>query len=167
RLGLLDEYSRTAMTATNATYTTNPPAATQPADQPGGAVSDNSQRANPTGPTVMYTVQEGDTLADIAARYSTSASALAGLNYLSDPAQLRPGQELKVPDRGPGGVSQLGQTSAGVGAGSTTRVYRVQPGETLAEIAIRLGTTTAEIARLNSLANPGDIAPGQELLVPA
>lgn len=44
-------------------------------------------------------------------------------------------------------------------------VHIVQPGETLAGIAARYGTTVAELMRLNSLRNPDLIYAGQRLLV--
>ena len=46
-------------------------------------------------------------------------------------------------------------------------VYRVQPGDTLWEIAIRFSTTVDELVRLNGIANPSLIRAGPELRLPA
>ncbi|HWQ36857.1 MAG TPA: transglycosylase SLT domain-containing protein [Blastocatellia bacterium] len=48
---------------------------------------------------VAYTVKAGDTLTDIAARYSVSARDLAALNHLSPNTRLRAGQVIRVQTR--------------------------------------------------------------------
>jgi len=48
----------------------------------------------------------------------------------------------------------------------TTRIYVVQPGETLLEIAIRFKTTVEALAEANRLDNPNKLAPGQTLIIP-
>jgi membrane-bound lytic murein transglycosylase D len=48
---------------------------------------------------IAYTVKAGDTLTDIAARYSVSARDLAALNHLSPNTRLRAGQVIKVQTR--------------------------------------------------------------------
>jgi LysM repeat protein len=47
------------------------------------------------------------------------------------------------------------------------KTYIVKQGDSLARIARRHGTTPATLARLNGLANPGMIKPGQSLKLPA
>jgi L,D-transpeptidase ErfK/SrfK len=47
------------------------------------------------------------------------------------------------------------------------RTYQVQPGDSLADIALRLGIPWRRIADLNGLADPTRIAPGQVLRLPA
>jgi LysM repeat protein len=137
------------------------------ADQPGGIISQASQRDNPTGPAVVHIVQAGETLASIAARYRVSEAELERLNMLTDPGHLRGGEELRIPERAESGATEVGLTSTGLAAGSSETVYQVQPGETLAEIAMRLGTTVETLARMNALDDPNSVQAGQELLVPA
>lgn len=48
---------------------------------------------------ISYRVRKGETLGDIAGRYSTSASAIASLNRLGRSARLRAGQTLRIPIR--------------------------------------------------------------------
>lgn len=50
--------------------------------------------------TSIYRVQPGDTIDDIAARFSLSRSALLQLNPLPDPDFILIGQELRIPDAG-------------------------------------------------------------------
>lgn len=45
---------------------------------------------------VSYTVQRGDTLSGIAARYGTSYQHLAALNGIPDPSKIWPGQVIKI-----------------------------------------------------------------------
>ncbi len=47
-------------------------------------------------PARTYTVQPGDTLAEIAARFDTTVDAIAQANGI-EPNLIRPGQELKIP----------------------------------------------------------------------
>lgn len=47
-----------------------------------------------------------------------------------------------------------------------TRIYVVQPGETLLEIAIRFNTTVEALAEANQLDNPNKLTPGQTLIIP-
>ena len=45
------------------------------------------------------------------------------------------------------------------------RTYTVQRNDNLTEIANRFGTTVAELVRLNNIANPNLIYPGQVLII--
>jgi len=47
--------------------------------------------------TRTYTVQRGDTLSAIAARFGTTVKAIADLNGITDPSVIRVGQVLKIP----------------------------------------------------------------------
>lgn len=51
------------------------------------------------GKVVTYRVRSGETLGDIAGRYNTSVSAIAGLNGIGRNSTLRVGQALRVPVR--------------------------------------------------------------------
>ena len=48
-------------------------------------------------PTIIYVVQEGDTLENLATRFGITATQIAGLNGLTESAQLTPGQALVLP----------------------------------------------------------------------
>lgn len=45
----------------------------------------------------LYTIQPGDTLSDLAARFATTVDELVAANGLTDPNSLQPGQTLIIP----------------------------------------------------------------------
>ena len=93
-----------------------------------------------------YTVQNGDTLSGIAAKFGTTYKAIATLNGISNPNLIYTGQVLKIPH-------------------SNVRTYTVQNGDTLSGIAAKFGTTYESIATLNGISNPDLIYPGQVLKI--
>ena len=106
-----------------------------------------------TGDGNTYTVQRGDTLSEIAARFGTTVSELVRLNNIADRDRIYPGQVLILRESG----------SVTPPSGATT--YTVQRNDNLTEIAARFGTTVAELVRLNNIANPNLIYPGQVLII--
>lgn len=105
----------------------------------------------PTEPGVSaYTIQAGDTLYSLAARFGTTAEEIAALNGISLNAVLYVGQVLQIPGSATGLPS----------------VHIVQPGETLYRIALRYGTTWQELASLNGIYDPSQLRVGQRLLLP-
>ncbi len=100
--------------------------------------------------TGYYTVQSGDTLSGIAAKYGTSYQALASLNGIGSPYIIIPGEKLKVS----GSVSS-----------SSVSSYKVVSGDTLSEIASKYGTTVAKLVSLNGLKNANYIYVGQTLRI--
>lgn len=99
--------------------------------------------------TSTYTVQSGDTLSSIAAKFGTNYQALASLNGISNPNIIYVGQVLRVN-----------------GSASTGSVYyTVRAGDNLSAIASRYGTSYQSIAALNGLANPNLIFAGQTLKI--
>ena len=116
--------------------------------------------ALPAGAHETYRVQRGDTLLDVASHLGVDPGALAAANGISDPNLILTGQTLVVP---PGRASARSSGSASSSGGS----YRVQPGDTLVEVAPRLGVSPRRLAEANSLASPDRIVAGQTLTVPA
>ena len=101
-----------------------------------------------------YVVQPGDTLALIAQRFGTTVEAIAQTNGIVNPNLIFVGQLLNVP------------TLQGATPSPQTVVHLVQPGETLARIALHYGTTAWAIAQTNNLSNPNLIYVGQRLVIP-
>ncbi len=101
----------------------------------------------PSGTT--YTVQAGDTLSGIAAKFGVTVAQLQEWNGISNPDLIYVGQVLKV--------------SAGSSGGTTT--YTVQSGDTLSGIAAKFGTTVAQLQAWNGISNPDLIYVGQVLRV--
>lgn len=109
--------------------------------------------ANPGNASGTYTVQPGDTLSGIAARYGTSADALASLNGIANKNLIYVGQVIKLSGSAPAPAQGGGET------------YTVVAGDTLSGIAQRYRTNYQTLAALNGIADPNKIYPGQVLKV--
>jgi len=107
----------------------------------------------PTHPA-DYLVQLGDTLSLIAQRFGTTVETIAQANGIVNPNLIIVGQSLTIPITQ--GATPLPQTA----------IHVVQPGETLARIALRYNTTAWGIAQANNLSNPNVIYVGQRLVIP-
>ncbi len=99
--------------------------------------------------SVDYTVEKGDTLGRIARDHGVSLSDLVKANNISNANLIHPGQVLVIP----GEEDELAQ------------IHIVSSGETLNKIAVKYGVSATTIAKINSLANPDLIRPGQELVI--
>ena len=105
--------------------------------------------AQPVQSRRTYTVQAGDTLSGIAAKFGVSTSQISGYRS-GNPNLIYPGETLTI-----GGAAAPTQS-----AGTT---YTVQAGDTLSGIASKFGTTYQALAAKNGIANPNLIYPGQVL----
>ncbi|WP_343424150.1 LysM domain-containing protein [Candidatus Amarolinea dominans] len=112
-----------------------------------------------TQPYGTHTVQRGETLGSIAARYNTTVAELQRINSISNPNLIHPGQVIKVPGSS-GGSSSSGSSSGG------ERIYIVRRGDTLSQIAARYGVSTAAIAQANGISDASKIYEGQRLVIP-
>jgi LysM repeat protein len=108
--------------------------------------------------STSYTVQSGDTLSAIGAKFGVSTSSIAQANGIANPDAIRAGQVLKVP--GANGAPPLPP------AKPSATTYRVSSGDTLGGIAAKYGLPAASIAQANGLSNPDLIFPGQVLRIP-
>jgi LysM repeat protein len=115
----------------------------------------------PAGTPLYHTVRSGETLKSIAARYGTTWDVLAALNNLPNPNFIYVGQQLIIR----GGTQQPPPVVYPPTTGGG--VHIVQPGETLASIAARYGTTWTALASANNIYNPNAIYAGQRLVIPA
>ena len=101
-----------------------------------------------------HTVQSGDTLGGIAARYRVSERQLMALNDLASADYLEVGQTLRLP----GGVA------SGVKAGKGR--HTVRSGDTLGEIAVQYRVSERQLMALNDLASADHVEVGQRLKLP-
>ncbi|MGM9907390.1 LysM peptidoglycan-binding domain-containing protein [Limosilactobacillus sp.] len=134
RLQLRAQTSQTATTTTQRTATTS------------------------TSTAATYTVQSGDTLSGIAAKFNTTYTSLAQANHLSNPNQIYVGQRLQVR-----GGSQGFQTSTVSRVSATHTGYVVQSGDSLSKIAAQYGLSWRTLASKNNLQSPYVIYVGQHL----
>lgn len=95
-----------------------------------------------------YTVQGGDTLSGIAAKYGTTYQHLASINGISNPNLIYAGQVLKID-----------------GSAAPAKTYTVQVGDTLSGIAAKYNTTYQRLVQINGISNPNVIYPGQVLKI--
>jgi len=119
-----------------------------------------------------HTVQPGESLSTIAHTYGTDVTTLMRINGISDPNWIRSGQKLAVPGGpiGSGAGRTLGQETTNdsplLRTGEETRLYAVQPGDTLAIVAAHVGTTAARLAELNQRSPASRLHRGELLRVP-
>jgi LysM repeat protein len=114
---------------------------------------------------VLYTVQPGDWLADIARRHQVSLASLLAVNpQLETPGLIVPGQQIVVPTTEV--LPELGPTPPAPPPGGF--MYTVQSGEWLLAIARRFGVSLPTLLAANpQIVNPARIFPGQRIVIPA
>lgn len=108
-------------------------------------------RAQSAGP--QYTVQEGDSLYGIALSFGISLSALQSANPTVDPNALSIGATLIIP-----GFE---------GVAGTLTTHRLEAGESLDSLALRLGLARETLVRLNRLVNPQQLYLNQAVVTVA
>ncbi len=119
-------------------------------------------------PWTRYRVRPGESLGAIARRHGTSTAALTRRNRIKDPSLVHAGQTILVPVKRAERAAPAGASPAVTGRRIPTgwTRYRVRPGESLGQIAVNRGTTSARIARVNGIGNPSAIQAGRIIRVP-
>ncbi len=97
------------------------------------------------------TVQSGETLSDIAARYGVSMNSMMRLNGIRNSDHVEAGQTLRLP----------GSVSAGKGR------HNVQSGDTLSGIAAQYRVGERQLMVLNGLSSADHVEIGQTLKLPS
>lgn len=132
------------------------------------AALDASERFEGQKADKIYKVRSGDTLSGIAAAHGTTVATLMRINGMSRANQLRRGQLLHMPGSEPRPVAVAAALPKAPPAPvETAAVYVVRPGDSLSEIARRVGVSESELLSLNQLTDRNFIYEGQELKVAA
>lgn len=107
----------------------------------------NSRLGSSSSSGRTYTVQSGDTISGIAAKFGVSTSAISGYRS-GNPNLIYPGEVLTI-----GEVSQ-----------SNVVRYTVRSGDTVSSIAAKFGVSTSAVSGYRS-GNPNLIYPGETLTI--
>lgn len=123
----------------------------------------SSSSSPASGVLVTYKVRSGDVLGSIAQRHRTSVTNIKNWNNLSSNT-IKVGQSLKIYTGNSRG-STPSVTNTIASSDTSSKVYTVQPGDTLWLISKKLsGITIDQLKKLNNL-NTNQIKPGQELII--
>ncbi|MBZ0297966.1 MAG: LysM peptidoglycan-binding domain-containing protein [Anaerolineae bacterium] len=117
------------------------------------------------GDPTYHVVQSGETLAQIANRYGLTVDQLIQLNSIANPNLIKSGQSLTVFEL-PELDTLVMESNTNTTAPVSGDFYTVQPGETLADIALRNGITWPAIVQANNILDPNSITAGQQLVIP-
>jgi cell wall-associated NlpC family hydrolase len=111
------------------------------------AQAETVEKAAPPKPT-SHTVEEGESLRMLAARFGISPETIVAANNLRNPDLLKVGQELVI------------LPTDGV-------LYTLKSGETIGKVAEHFGVETMDIVNANELGSDPDVVqPGTLLMVP-
>jgi len=133
--------SRTSRVAANTATKTN----TTPAQKTRQSSGETTKRESVT---TTYEVRRGDSLWTIARAHGVSIREIREWNGLGNSDRIVPGQELRIQRE------------------EKVIVYRVQPGDTIWEIARRHGIRPDHLIRWNQLSERATIRPGEKIEVP-
>ena len=117
----------------------------------------NGNETRGTG-SITYTVRRGDTLSQIAQAYGVTVAHIVEINNIQNPNLIFPGQKLRITESNSTTLNEPVQQS-------TRYVYIVRRGDTLSQIAQIYGVSVLYLARVNNIANPNLIFPGQKIRI--
>ena len=104
---------------------------------------------------IIYTVQPGDTLYNIARMYGSSLQAIIDANNITNPDLIYPGSVILIPVE-----EEYLETPPG------SLIYTVQPGDTLYIISLLFKVSIRRILELNNIPDPSLIFPGMKIILP-
>lgn len=123
----------------------------------------------PSGAPGTYTVQWGDWLSKISARFGVTNQDIIAANPGINPNRIYPGMVLHIPAPGSTNPPPTGSTPTAPNVPPATgnpSTYTVQRGEWLYSIARKFGITVSALLAANPGTNPNFVYPGQVLNIP-
>ena len=119
----------------------------------------------PTSHSLDYTIQRGDMLYTLAKKYGSTVDAISGANPGIEPRRLRIGTTIVIP-RNAESLQSAAPSNAGGEPPANGKVYSVEKGDTLIQIARRNGIKLQALREANKLRSDR-ILIGQKLKIPA
>ena len=107
----------------------------------------------------IHRLRRTDRLEALSAQYRVPVCMIMRANALADPQHLSHLRELKIPHRC--FCNRCAEQQAAANA-----VYIVQPDDTLYGIARSAGLTMRILLKANAMEDPGDLRPGESLVIP-
>ncbi len=141
-------------TVPSATPTISPTASETPTE---------TMTETPSGP-FEYTVEDGDTCFDLAAKYNVDVLVLLAINnFDSNSCPIRPGDTILIPAPG---QELPTETPLPSDVARGTRInYIIKPGDTLDTIASRYNSTVDDIMQINNITDQNLINVGETIIV--
>ncbi len=146
---------------------------------PGGVGGGEGQPAVVRAEPVIHVVISGDTLLAIARDYDVDLDDILKANGLTERSVLSVGQELEIPvAQGTPAPAAAGTATQAPAPGRTPLpsptpterpaviVHTVAKGDTLGQIGVMYGVSSAEIAAVNGIRTTTVLSIGQELIIP-
>jgi peptidoglycan lytic transglycosylase D len=119
--------------------------------------------------SVKYKVKPGETLGGIANRNGVTVKQLMAWNKIKNVRSVRAGKTLIIRKRSAPKVSakpvNVASKSKGSALSSSSRKYKVKPGETLGGIANRNGVTVKQLMAWNKIKDVRSVRAGQTLRI--
>jgi membrane-bound lytic murein transglycosylase D len=115
------------------------------------ASSSSSASSKKSNNPKVYVVRSGDTISDIAKKFSTSTSKIRKMNKMGKSSRIFVGQQLMV--------------SEGASAETEYVVYQVRRGDTLGRIAAKYKTTVSKIMAHNNSIDPLSLQVGDQIRI--
>lgn len=108
---------------------------------------------------ILYKVQSGDTLWEIAKKYNTSINHLAQINNIKNPNLIYVGEIITI------SCNHNNNENENTNTNQEIINYKIKPGDTLSQIAMRYNTTISSIVSLNNIKNPNLIYAGDVIKI--
>lgn len=124
-------------------------------------------------PTGRYTIQKGDSIGGIAAKFGLATQTLLSANGLAWTSIIYPGQTIAIPGStgvasvAPASQVRIVETPSATAASGTPVTYTIASGDTIAKIAAKFGVTSQAILTANNLTWSSIIYGGHILAIPS